>query len=358
MSTGKPATKRKEGFFVRIVADGNPTFFNATEHLGKRMPFTQPKATCAMRATGEAVVFSLLHTTKTSAPKIAEAPIALPRGPLEVLERRAKQLAKGEEASTKTAEDGSAVETPAVAPLSADELVVEMDDTVHRLQLIREDSGLVRLESADDDVTFQVPRQAVRLRCYLLSPRVSRPIGVGFIGHLGKPDTTETVARAAAMVLNSMSGLYEFNLLSGIETVAVPPAPARSAPRFVRKAEDRVTFALSVNLFSDGDTPQPMGAGLVNVEVDLEHANSNQGRLLYHITPAKELAEVFEPYKTIVGDTIHHFIGTHLGGDELKEITAEIVLGEVDSGTLGRLREAAQTIPPLMFTPQRYRVAA
>lgn len=316
----------KEAFFVRVpTPDEGAAFFNASAYIGKTMPYKKPQATCAMRVEDDTVAFSLLHLTKKAAMNIAGNDIQMPRGPLAKLIRHAA----------------------AISDLAADEIIAVHDDREYRLTVSRDDAGIVSLDmkpgfgdgdDRDDDVTFDLPFGAVQVTLYLHSAAVGRRIAVGFIGHIGKPGTPETITRAVSMILNSISGLVEFRLLAGIETVRVPSAPTKWASRpAARRDEDKVVLAVPVYLF--GADLAPAGSGDVVVEVDLDNANSTTGRLLYHLHPEDKVAEAFEAYRAICDTAITEQLRLMLG-DELAGITYDVVLGEVSSGTVERLREA------------------
>ena len=337
-----PARATKEAYFVRVqVPDGAAAFFNATSSLGKPMPFEKPLATCAMQVKEDSVAFSLLHLTKKSAPIIAAAPVALPRGPLAKLTRRAV----------------------AYEELPAGELVVEMNEATYKLSMSRDDNGVVSLEQQPSegnedgsDVTFELPRQAVQLSLFMRSPVVNRILAVGFIGHLGKPgDGVETVARASAKVLHSLSQLPEFRILAGVETVVLPPAPSRWSSRPpVRKPDERAVGDIPVWLFSEADGVAPPAlicSGHVVVEVDIDNANPSSGRLLCVYSPSEEIAEAFPHYRTTFDYRIAEKLRQLLGDDEIASITYDIVLGTVGTGTIERLREALAAIPGQDFTP-------
>lgn len=349
MIRGGKNSRAKESFFVRVPDPngGVPTFFNATAYIGKVMPYQKPQATCAMRVDGNVVAFSLLHLTKRSMATVVTQEISMPRSPLARLTRRAQSL-----------------------ELAAGEIVVEMDDVFYKLRCKVDDNGTASLEMAEgpdgsrDDVTFNLPLTSAKISVYLRSPKVDRTIAIGFIGHLGKPNTPELVSRATAMVLNSVSGLVEFRLLSGVETCKVPAAPTKWSTRPpVRKAEDRVAFELAVQLFAmDSSAPAgevspenlvPVGSGSAVIEVDLENANPTTGRLLYHITPSEEIAEQFGSYRDVIDGAITTVLKQRLG-EELTQITFEVVLGEVDSGTLGRLRDALDGLTSIDVTPEMF----
>lgn len=333
-----PTRATKEAYFVRVAGpDGSPQFFNATPHLGRPMPFDKPLATCAMQVKDDVVAFSLLHLTKRTAPTIAAAPVTIPRGPLAKLERHAANFAE----------------------LGLGEIAVEMGDDKYRLSLTRDDNGVANLEQVasegnpdGNDVSFELPRSAVQLTLFMRSPAVGRLVAVSFIGHLGKPDGAETVARAAAKVLNSLSQLAEFRVLSGIETVNLPAAPSRWAARLIsRKPEEQAVVEVPVWLFSEAPEMQPIAAGSVVVEVDVENANPTSGRLLCKYTPSEDVAEVFPHYRTTFDLRVAEKMRLALGDDDIASITYDIVLGTVESGTLERLRDALATIGGQDMTP-------
>lgn len=384
----KPKASR-EAFFVRIDAgDGKVAFFDATEHVGKVMPFRKPQATCAMRVAEGVVAFSLLHMTKKTAQTLGAKPVELPRGPLARLERRGVQFAHletddivvevteriykpREEAAV--AEDGSKpeglsglfeeaaaepaalaglfedAETPA-AKRAAREEEVRVD--VYNLKIRRDQNGVATIEDANDTV-IELPKGAARVSVYLKSPTVGRVLSVGFIGHLGKPGNMETIARMAGLVLNSMSHLTEFRLLSQIETVALGASPARPVQARVRQKDERAVFEVNGYFFSADS--QPVAHGSVIVEADLEHANPTSGRLLFVYTPEKALEGVFESYRAIFDAGIQQAMRGLLGEELIESITFDIVLGSVDSPAIEALRDAGDQIGGIDCSPTQFR---
>ena len=317
----------KEAFFVRLTTpDDGPAFFNVTAHLGRVMPYSKPQATCAMRVEANTVAFSLLHLTKKAGAKIAGDTIHMPHGPLAKLMRQ-----------TQTVED-----------LPDGTISAEINGREHRFDLTINDAGVAYVEiqagygegdNQDGDITFELPFKAITASVFLNSAAVQRRIAVGFIGHVGKPGTPETVTRAVAKILNSISGLVEFRVLTGIETVQVPAAPSQwIAQRYVRRDEDKVVVEIPVYLFDKEHNVIDSGAAVV--EIDLDNANATTGRLLYHITPAENIEETFAPYRSICDLAITEQLRIMLGQDEIEGITFDVVLGDVGSGTLERLRDA------------------
>jgi hypothetical protein len=340
-ATRPPRTPRKEAFFVSVATGDGVSFYNVTDHIGKEMPFTAPKGTCAMRASTDAISFSLLHLTKRAATNIVAAPIQMPHGPLARLERKAAQF----------------------GDIDVADVVVEhgVDDenrpVLHRMKISRDENNVASLEMAEgDDVVFELPKGAVNLSIYLKAPRLNRVIGVGFIGHIGKPGDDSTLTRAVSMALFSLSQLTEFRILSNIETVDVPNPPARTGVRRpVRQTRDKAVHTVQTRLFSADPQPQAVGQGHVVIEVDLDNANPASGRLLFHYTPSDEIAAAFDAYRAVYDGAIATEVTKVLGADEITNITYDIVLGAVDSGAIERLNTALRTVTGLDLTPSQYR---
>jgi hypothetical protein len=289
------------------------------------------------------VAFSLLHLTKKAATSVVEAPLTIPRGPLARLARKAASADLTAEAMaievTYTDKDGEA-ET-----LSA------------TLGIHRDEAGIISLD-ADEPGGFELPPRALRISLFMLSPVAGqRVLAVGFIGHLGRPGDPTTLVRVASQVLFSISQLTEFRILSGIETVAVPSAPNRHAPRaVVRKPSEQAIIAIPTRLYSGDTPPLPVAEGEVVVEIDLEHANPASNRLLFHIHPDAALAESFEAFRIVFDGAVNSLITQHLGHDDVANITYDIVLGDVDSRTVDRLKEALATMADgLDCTPTQFR---
>jgi hypothetical protein len=351
MNPSKPTKNRpvKEKFYVRVPMENGPVLFcDATAYIGKEMPFSKPQATCSMRVDTDAVYFALLHVTRKMAADFAARPIKIPRGPVQKMQRTLADLD---------------IETPDVwveVDLGEDGGVL-----LHRYHITRDENSVGRLEVVDgfgggadknDDVTFDLPTRALELRLYLRSPRLGRTIAVNFIGHVGKPRTPETVGRAAAMVLNSMSGLAEFRHLAGVEAMKVPAPPAKWAARPApRRDEERVSFTLQMRLLNEAF--DPVGAGDLQVEIDLESINQATGRFLFHATPPAHLEELFnESYRGVIVDfALAEALRRELGS-ESEMIAYEIMLGEVSAGTVDRLREAAGRVTGVDATPSQYQV--
>jgi len=329
MKTKRP---RKEALFVQVPSpDGTVEFHDATSHVGRVMPFKNPKATCGMRVTGEVVAFSLLHLTKKTATSMATKELVIPRGPLTRVEKRALEIA---------------------ADLADDELLIESEVGTQKCKITRDANGVAELEPiigapeaegtgspSGEDVSFELPREAVKLSIYMKNPALGRLIAIGFIGHPGRPGGAETLRRIASMALFSLTQLSHFRVITGMVSVAVPSAP-RAAAAPVRKADDKVQMEIPLWLFEETTPPVLRCSGSALLEIDLDLANPSTGKLLYHFTPSAEVAEIFEEYRTILDATVTEVLRTKLDDSEINSIAIEIVLGEVDSGTIGRLRDA------------------
>lgn len=311
--------RKKEQIFVQVpVPDGTVEFHDVTQHVGRKMPFKSPKATCGMRVSDSVVAFSLLHLTKKTSSVIAEKELLIPHGPLSRLERRAGELA---------------------AELADGQILIEADDHTQLCVLSRDDNGVVSIDPTGDDVAFELPRSAVKFSAYLAAPALNRVIAIGFIGHPGKPGTPTTLRRVASMALFSLTQLSQFRVLTDIETVTIPAGP-RVAPVLTRRPEEQAGVLIPLWLFSDTNPPELTAAGHVNVAVDLDSANHATGRLLYHYTPSVEIEPHFGEYRAILDSTVGSLMRSELGEEEIKAITVDIVLGEINSGTVERLRTA------------------
>jgi len=406
MAGSRVVRPTKEAFYVRVEAsDGIIAFYNATEHVGKTMPFSKPRATCAMRVSPDAVSFSLLHLTNKNAAVIAAKPVTLPRGPLSRLERRAISYAPMAadrvvvELSSQPAEDSvsrDAVSDDAAAQNGLDNLfvsedaapesglndlfaedaksteaVVVSDKTGRRpmkpavvetfeCTIRRDENGVARLEAVGEEHVFELPRGAVHVSLYLASPvaSIKRTLAIGFIGHVGKPGTNETVTRVASMVLNSLSHLPDFRILGGIETCVVPASPGRggASKTAAKRASDKVAFPVHVYLF-DEQTAM-VASGYVGVDIDLENANPSTGKLLFVFTPEKSLESVFDRYRGVVERAVTDSLFANIGEDVLSNIVYDVVLGSVSAATIDDLKSFGKSIPAFDLTPAQFRVHA
>jgi hypothetical protein len=318
MKTKRP---RKEALFVQVPSpDGTVEFHDVSTHLGKPMPFKNPKATCGMRVVDEVVSFSLLHLTKKTATSILTKELAIPRGPLTRVERRAGELA---------------------AEIADDDVIIESDLGTQRCKLSRDANGVGELEPIGEDVSFELPREAVKLSIYTRNAQLGRLVAIGFIGHPGRPGSQESLRRIASMALFSLTQLSHFRVITGMVS-AVVPAASRAAIVPVRKAEDKAQIEIPLWLFSDGTPPVPRVNGAVVLEIDLDLANPSTGKLLYRFTPSPEIQDVFDEYRNVLDATVTEVLRTKLDDSEINSIAIDIVLGDVDSRTAGRVREALQ----------------
>jgi hypothetical protein len=332
------AQPTREAFFVRVVGPNDEvTFVNATDHVGKPLPFRKPKATLAMAVSEKAVCFSLLHISAKAAPRLAERPILIPRGSFARAERKLATL------------EG----------LTEGVCLVEHDGAVHRFDLSIDESGLSRLTWGDlesDEPVLEQGGRATQLHLYLWSNAARRPLAVSFIGHISKPGTAETLLRAASMALYSMSALNEFRILSGIEVVDVPPPANRYAATVAsRRGSGRAMYEMPVWLFTEASLPEPVAHGGVAVEIDMENSNPATGRLLVKLTPSADVAATFDQYRATMDGAIHELLRTKLGDEDIANITYDIVLGSVTEETVSRLVEALQSIGGMDLTETRAR---
>lgn len=316
MSNKRP---RKEALFVLVPsAEGSVEYHDVTSSVGKKMPFKNAKSTCGMRVSESVVSFSLLQMTKKTAAGMADKEMMIPRGPLSRLERRAAELAPS---------------------LGDDEVFLETDSATQKCKLTKETNGVGELESVDEDIVFELPREAVKLSIYVKSSVLGRMIAVGFIGYPGKPGNTDKMRRIASMALFSLTQLNHFRVISGLLTVTVPAA-VRYAQVYVRKSDEKALIEVPVTLFTDGDEPDVVASGNVMVEVNLDTANPSTGRLIYTLTPDKDIKDHFENYAGIMDATVTEVIEKSFTPEEINSIAVDIVLGELGDGGVKRLNDA------------------
>ena len=329
----KTSRVKKEELFVGVAASDSTTidYNDVSRYIGMKMPFKSPKSTCGIRITENVVAFSLLMLTKASASKIADKPLDLPRGPLIKLEKRASSIQS----------------------LDIGKMVVEFNDQVLDFSYTVDKNGVLSLDGKTEN--FDLPKSAIQMAIYFKSPVVERVIAFGFIGHLGKPGDPDNALRIASKILRSATLLGHFKALTGFESVEVPPAPRLSGGKQVRKQSDKAELNIPVALFSADNPPKLLASGTLNIEINLDIPGSGNSRLLYNLTPSKEIFEIFETYRFIVNETLSKILMTYLGDSEIRSIAADIALGEVGPGTVMRLRDALLTISSgVNFTPTMF----
>jgi len=339
-----PQTKKvKERFFVRVASDdGEVSFFDATDHIGKKMPFSDPKATLAMRVDDTSIGFSLLHTTKRTAKSVADSPVEFPRGPLARLARKAQQ-----------------VEKTVATELTTGQLVLELDNEFYLLELHRDESGVATVQdpTEEEDREINLPKSALRVGLYLHSPAVRRTVGVSFIGFLGKPHGAETLVRIASQILYSMSQVVEFRILAHLETVDVPRSTSTwTASTQTQATTKEAAYVYDVRLYTEANPPTLAKEGTVGVVIDLEHANPTTGRLLYQLYPDEQLTDDFPHYRAAFEQAVTMLLSQQLGDDDIAMITYDIVLGAVTAETVERLTEALTSTPGIDVTPSQFQL--
>lgn len=331
-SSSSKKSPRKESFYVAVQSDdGSVSFFDSTEYVGKQMPFTKPKQTCAVRTDSKNIIFSLLHLTKKSSASVASSVIEYPRGPIAKLARQAENL----ELTVQN------------------QLIAEIEGVRYNLSIERDTNNVARIDQ-DEEILIELPKTSLKISLFMMSPGLGRVISVGFIGHLGKPGDTYSIPLVVSKVLHSLSLLLNFRILSGIETVHIP-APSSRYQSKMRNNQTQAEAMIPVKLFSADQNPVLIAEGSLGIKVDLEHANPTTGKLLYHYTPSDSLKEHFESYRVLVDSTITTLITNILGSEEVSGITYDIVLGGVEAGTVERLKTAIEAIIGLDCTPTQFR---
>ena len=323
---------------MRVIIDGNPSFLDVTSHVGRESPYkSKVRTTVGSRVSDEVVSFSVLQVTKAAAKRVLADPLKIPRGTLAAIEAKALEYNKDE-------------------TFTDDVIIVRWQDQEYRFTYDIDDAGVVRLDPQFDDEAFEIPPRALRFDFYLRSPKADRVLAVSFSGYLDrKPGEAETRTRAVMKALNNLSHLANFRILSGIEATDMPPSPAGAPVAPPRTADDRVVFNIPLRLWDETGT-EPQAQGSVSVEIDLDHANASTGQLKYHVTPDESIDAVFPVYKTILLDTIVTLMREVLPESEQRDLTYDIVLGQVGQGEIQRLREVTEKIPGLDLTPTQYAV--
>ena len=196
----------------------------------------------------------------------------------------------------------------------------------------------------------------MQLAIFLRSPRLDKyTLALGFIHHFGKAGDTETIGRVVAKSLTLATQLADFRLLSGIESVEVPPAPNRAnySKARAKKAPLSASGIIDLQLFQnaqDGQAPVLLVAGALGVEIDLAHLNQASGKLLFQYKPDANLAPHFELYRSITDSAITDIIRERVGL-ELNQILDEIILGMVSSTSVEMLKNALKNPGTLNMTP-------
>lgn len=327
----------KESLFMRVVVDDEPTFLDVTSHVGKDSPYkSKVRTTVGSRVSDKVVSFSILQVTKATSKRVLDSELRIPR----------TTLASSEEVAARLSDDET---------FGSADVIVQMDDREYRFRYAIDDAGVMSLEPAFEDEPFELPTRPLRFTLYFRSPKAERVLAISFSGFIDrKPGDSETVTRMALKAVANLSGLAHFRILSGVETVDLPSPPSGPPAAPARKADDHVRFDIALNLFDESGA-EHMGSGTVEVEIDLDHANAATGRLLYHVAAPEELEAVLGVYKTTLMDAIATAMKELIPEAEQADLTYDIVLGQVTSGTIGRLKEATSVFPHLDLTPSQYR---
>lgn len=323
---------RKEAYFVQLQSpDKSLTFVNVSAQLGRRLTVTKPLATAMLRVREDAILFSALKLYDRVRTKLTSTPLSMQPGPLARLERRIGTVE---------------------APLTDEQLLVELDDERFEFKMTRDENNVVSLDHVGEGEpkNFELPTSPLQLTMYLTSPRTKRLMVIGWVGYQNKPGLPETLERAAAFALNHLTGLDEFALLAGIASVTVPAAPGRyKIVSPTRKAADRVQVVVPVRMWDGDAAPNLLGAGNVTVNVDLDTISGRE--LLFHTSPEPGIAELFPAYRPVMVRALGEAYLSFFGDDELEGLRAAITLGELGEGDLGRLRDAAATITGYDMNP-------
>ena len=390
--------RKRDAFYVRVVTgDGEARFLNATQHIGKEMPFEKPRATLAMSVFPDVVAFSLLHLTPRTAKNVKSKPLALPHGSMTRLRRRASRMnltdneivvelssrisVPAADTDIPAAADQAPVEVStslddlfapaapepvnalsdlfAVEPDAADEEPAERPKPAYQYEIERWNGALYRSSSRlgevelVDDTDIDLPFHPLTVSVYLRSPSTGRTVAVAFIGHVGKPGSSESMERIAGKVLNSMLTLPEFQILTAMDAIDVPSSGSDAALTSLEATVGTAAFTTQVHCFDDD--LNPLGHGPVQIKVDLQNANPSSGKLFFEFVAADSIPGLAE-CESMLEAAVSATLLEHIGGDGITQITYDILLGGVQAETVHRLNDAGSKLPAVDLTPTRWRL--
>lgn len=323
MSARTASKPIREKLYVQVMEqDRSPAFVDVSSSVGRVVEFTKPVASAALQVNPDSVLVSCLKLSAKSRTAFSSRPLSWPVGPVARLSRWLDN----------------------VDELGEGQLLMHLDQLDAAFTVRVDDAGIASLDTADgtEDTLIELPRQALNVSLAMAGPR-GRPLGVAWTGYLNKPGTPETVTRIAAQVLNHVSGLAPFQALTGISTVRVPAPTGRFVLATTRGPAGNVTVTVPVQLWP-ADGGESVGGGTVEVAVDLEDANATTNSILLHLTPSPGLAEAFTPYRSVFEHLVTGEILNQYGADEVEDLVCDIVLGELSSGQLERLKEATSRL--------------
>jgi hypothetical protein len=416
----KPRSRpTRETFYVRVdVGNGAVAFVNATEHIGRTMPFTKPRATLAMQVTDTAVSFSLLHLTKNNAATVSSKPITMPKGPLARLERRAEQqyadLPADElvvELSTRqpgprpapaaapTPDPAAALTDLFTEPSAADQGPPEPaptpDPAAALTDLFTEPSDSTSASDAppgggDDgsEPARRKPQRPATIESWRYKLRrddndvvtleaadddhtFELPRGAIHVSvYLRSPRVNRVMAvsfighvgrpgNVETMGRVASMVLNSMSHLPEFRVLAgietvVVPA-APNRPTPARKSSFSRPAAFTTQVYLFDDALNPVASGLVGVEFDLENANPTSGKLLSRVTPEETLAEAFESYRGVFDLALAGALKATMSDEDVAEITYDIILGGVSEGTIDRLIEVGEQLQSVDLSPTQFR---
>lgn len=333
----KQGKAKKEELLVGIAAPDNTLieYNEVSRYLGMKMPFKNPKTTCALRVTSEVASFSLLHLTKASSQKIIDKPLELPRGPLIKLEKLAKSIEN----------------------INGNFIHLFLNDSKYVFSYTADKNNVITLDGEVSN--FELPKSAIQAQIFFKSPVVDRIIALGFIGHLGKPGDPDNNIRVASKIIRSALLVNHFKALTGFESVDVPPSPRLGGVRFNRKASDRAQLSIPVFLWSNEETPSQIASGDVLVDINLDIPGHGNNKFLFEMTPSKSTEEFFDSYRFACSEALNYAFMQNLGPQEISSISADIALGEVTTGTVLKLKDILLTLSSgINLTPTKFHIVS
>lgn len=336
-----PVNVTKEQLFLRVPVDGNLVFVDVSSYTGKKSPYTSKvRTSVGARISKEVLAYCLMQVPKKFMQSLfVENDLRLPRRNFYALEERSLELSNDQE-----------------MPLGADDLILDMQGETRRFKFKLEDGVFfLKPSSADEDDVFELPARPLTYSIYFRSPNIDRIVAIQYRGFLDrKPGEAENYTRLAAKALANLSGLANFQIVTGIVAVDMPHPPTAPAIRPARLKSDVVRFNVPVVMY-DNEGASVQGSGSIAVEIDLDHANSTTGQLIFNLDPSDDIKPIFPVYEKLVRDAITAEVNKLIPADEMQRFTYDIVLGDLDTNAIAAMRSYLTSFPGLDVTPSQYR---
>ena len=107
------------------------------------------------------------------------------------------------------------------ADIAAERPVRKSEVTTWEYQIATDSSGLATIEPKGDETVITLDTRPVRASVYMMSPATNRPVGLSFIGFVGKAGDEQTLTRIAGKILASALHLPVFQTVAGMSGIAL-----------------------------------------------------------------------------------------------------------------------------------------